>query len=269
MGSVRAASALLAWCPGLVLHLLPATACDLSEPDTRTVAAVIDGETLKLADGRTVRLIGAKAPMPPLGFRGDDPWPMVEEAKDALTRLAASKEVELRYGGTKTDRHGYLLGQVFVVDGAKRHWLQQEMIGAGLARVYSFSDNRACVKELLASEAEARGKGLGVWGSPAYRIESSDDVDGLDRLTQTYQLVEGEGAERRRGGGARLPQFRPRLEERFHHQRGTQRRECLCRSGYRPQDARRQTRARARLGDLAQWSHDRGDSPRADRAHRG
>jgi hypothetical protein len=79
----------------------------------------------------------------------------------------------------------------------------------------------------------------------------------------------GEGAERRRGDRARLSQFRPRLEERFHHQCRTQRRECLCRSGYRPQDARRQTRARARLGDLAQWSHDRGDTPRADRAHRG
>jgi endonuclease YncB( thermonuclease family) len=165
--------------------------CDLSEPETGTVAAIIDGETLKLADGRTVRLIGAKAPMPPLGFRGEDPWPLVEEAKEALTRLAAGKEVELRYGGTRTDRHGYALAHVFVVDGVSRLWLQQEMVKAGLARVYSFSDNRACVGDLLASEGDARGKGLGVWGSPIYRIASAEDVDRLGRLTQTYQLVEG------------------------------------------------------------------------------
>jgi len=57
---------------------------------------------LKLADGRVVRLIGAKAPMPPLGFRGED----------------RGKQIELRYGGAKTDRHGYALAQVFVVDGA-------------------------------------------------------------------------------------------------------------------------------------------------------
>jgi endonuclease YncB( thermonuclease family) len=120
MWGVREPSALAGFCLGLVLHPLPAAACELSQPETGTVAAVIDGETLKLADGRTVRLIGAKAPMPPFGFRGDDPWPMVEEAKDALTRLAAGKEVELRYGGTKTDRHGYALAQVFVVDGDKR-----------------------------------------------------------------------------------------------------------------------------------------------------
>jgi endonuclease YncB( thermonuclease family) len=41
---------------------------------------------------------------------------MVEEAKDALTRLAAGKEVELRCGARKTDRHGYALAQVFVMD---------------------------------------------------------------------------------------------------------------------------------------------------------
>jgi len=176
---------------GLVGQSLPAMACDLSEPETGTVVAVIDGETLTLADGRTVRLIGAKAPMPPLGFRGDDPWPLVEEANNALSRLAQGKDVELRYGGTRTDRHGYALAQVFVVDGGTRLWLQQEMIAKGLARVYSFPDNRACVKELLASESEAREKALGVWGSPVYRIESALDVDRLGRLTDTYQLVEG------------------------------------------------------------------------------
>jgi micrococcal nuclease len=63
-------------------------ACDLSEPEAGTVAEVIDGETLKLTDRRIVRLIGAKAPAAPLGWRGDDPWPLVEEAKQALDRLA-------------------------------------------------------------------------------------------------------------------------------------------------------------------------------------
>ena len=99
--------------------------------------------------------------MPPLGFRGEDPWPLVEEAKEALTRLAGGKQIELRYGGNRTDRHGYALAQVFVVDGASRIWLQKEMVGEGLSRIYSFPDNRACVRELLASENDAREK---VWG---------------------------------------------------------------------------------------------------------
>jgi endonuclease YncB( thermonuclease family) len=191
MRAIGASSAFICWCLVLVPLSAPAIACDLAEPETGTVAAVIDGETLKLADGRTVRLMGAKAPMPPLGYRADDPWPFVEEAKEALTRLAAGKAVELRYGGAKTDRHGYALAQVFVVGGGARLWLQREMVRQGLARVYSFPDNRACVKELLAAEAAARDKRLGLWASSLYRVESAENVERLGGLTDSYQLVEG------------------------------------------------------------------------------
>ena len=158
-----------------LLSLPAIAACDLSAPEKGMVAAVIDGENVKLADGRIVRLIGAKAATPPLGYRGEDPWPLVNEAKAALSRAASGKEVELRYGGSRADRHGYALAQVYVIGGAEPVWLQQDLVGQGLARVYSFSDNRSCVTQLLASEAEAREKRLGVWASPAYRIESADD----------------------------------------------------------------------------------------------
>lgn len=176
-------------------------ACDLSDPETCTVAAVLDGETLQLSDGRIVRLIGAKAPSAPLGWRGEDPWPLVEEAKKALDKLASGGEVELKYGGRRIDRHGHALAQVFVVSAGTRLWLQEELVAKGLARVYSFPDNRACVAELLARETEARAKRLGVWGSPAYRIQDALDVERLGRLTHSYQLVEGTVASVGDGGG--------------------------------------------------------------------
>jgi len=180
----------------VVIYLMSANAsaaatCNLSDPERASVASVEDGETLKLTDGRVVRLIGAKAPMPPLGWRGDDPWPMVEEAKDALARLATGSEVELRFGGRRTDRHDQLLAQAFVVKDDERIWLQDEMIGRGLARVYSLADNTACTRELLDREAEARERRLGVWDSWAYRIQDATDLKRLDRLMHTYQLVEG------------------------------------------------------------------------------
>jgi hypothetical protein len=84
-----------------------------------------------------------------------------------------------------------LFAQVFVVRDGARLWLQEELVAKGLARVYSLADNTACVHELLASEAEARDRRLGVWGSWAYRIQSADDLKRLDRLMHTYQLVEG------------------------------------------------------------------------------
>ena len=48
-------------------------ACDLPAGETVTIAAVIDGETLGLSDGRTVRLGGVKVPAPPLGWKGEEP----------------------------------------------------------------------------------------------------------------------------------------------------------------------------------------------------
>jgi micrococcal nuclease len=172
----------------------------LSDPETATVGEVIDGETLKLSDGRIVRLIGAKAPAPPLGWRGDDPWPLVEESKRALDRLASGKQVELKFGGRRSDRYDHVLAQVFVLGNDKPIWLQEELVSEGLARVYSFPDNRACIAELLAREREVRAKHLGVWGSSAYRIESADNVERLGRLTQSFQL-EGKVAKVGERGG--------------------------------------------------------------------
>jgi endonuclease YncB( thermonuclease family) len=170
---------------------LSAAACDLPETELATVASVIDGETLELADGRTVRLIGAKAPKPPLGWRGEDPWPFVAEARAALEGLAAGKRVELGFGERRSDRHGHLLAQVFVVEKGARLWLQQAMVAKGLARVYSLPDDRACAADLLPHEREAREKRLGLWGSSAYRIVGATDLERLRRLIHSYQLVEG------------------------------------------------------------------------------
>ncbi len=208
---MRAASSIawagVAWLATAVSPL--AQACDLPPPETAAVASVLDGETLKLADGRTVKLIGAKAPMPPLGWRGDDPWPLVDEAKEGLESLASGRAIELRFGGQRTDRHGHLLAQVFVVTGDSRLWLQEELVGKGLARVYSLPDNRACVPELLIREREARAKRLGLWAFSAYRIENALDVKRLGRLIHSYQLVEGTVAAVGQGSGRLYLNFAP------------------------------------------------------------
>src|SRR3546814_5034081 len=52
---------------------------------------VIDGDTLTLADGREIRLVGIQAPKLALGRTGFQPWPLAEEAKDRKsTRLNSS-----------------------------------------------------------------------------------------------------------------------------------------------------------------------------------
>ena len=66
---------------------------------------------------------------------------------------------------------------------------------AGLARVYSFPDNRACVDALLIDETEARAAKRGIWNSWAYRVLDAADTEKLSRLSLSYQLVEGVVAE--------------------------------------------------------------------------
>jgi len=68
--------------------------------------------------------------------------------------------------------------------------LAQEMVGAGLARVYSFADNRQCVAALVAAERAARHSALGLWRDPYYLIRAATDP-ALAARHDSYDLVEG------------------------------------------------------------------------------
>ncbi len=185
-------------CASLAYATLPAGAvapsgvsCVLSEPERRTVAEVKDGETLSLTDGTIVRLIGAKAPSVLASGASGGPATLAAAATDAMRGLAEGAEIELRYGGTRTDRHGRALAHVFLVKGDERLWVQGEMVGRGFARAYSYPDNRACIGKLLALEAEARGKRFGLWGYESYAILDAADAKRIGELTRSFQLVEG------------------------------------------------------------------------------
>ena len=75
--------------------------------------------------------------------------------------------LRLSYGGRRKDRYGRALAHLHREDGL---WIQEQMLRLGLARVYSFRDNRAVVAEMLAAEHEARQKRLGRWGHKGSRI---------------------------------------------------------------------------------------------------
>ena len=62
------------------------------------------------------------------------------------------------------------------------------MISLGMARVYTWSDNRSCAAELLARESQARAAQRGIWALPFYRIRKPAE---LDNEIDTFQLVEG------------------------------------------------------------------------------
>lgn len=166
-----------------------------SAQETGRVVEVIDGDTLKLADRREVRLVGIQAPKLPLGRRNFTPWPLAEESRAALVRLADGKILKLSYGGASSDRHGRVLAHLTDESG---RFIQAEMLRQGMARLYSFADNRARLDELFAAEREARAANRGIWALPYYRIRTPETISGdLD----SFQLVEGKVVRAAAAGG--------------------------------------------------------------------
>jgi endonuclease YncB( thermonuclease family) len=176
-------------CLSLIVALVASAALALERGPRATIAAVIDGDTVTLAQpiegASEVRLVGIQAPKLPLGRPDFPEWPLAPEAKTALEKLLDGRRVMLRFGETRKDRHGRLLAHLHGDDGA---WIQGAMLRAGMARVYTFADNRALALEMYALEAEARAAQRGIWGHPYYAVRTpeaaAEDIG-------TFQLVEG------------------------------------------------------------------------------
>ena len=174
----------------VLMALLPAAlaapAQDRLEPGgSGVVQRVVDGDTLVLEDGTEIRLVGIQAPKLPLGRPSFAPWPLAEEAKAALEEMTMGHRVRLLHGGQRIDRHGRRLAHLY--DDAGR-WLQAELLRRGLARVYTFRDNRALAARMLAIETQARASRRGIWRLSFYRPLTPEEAA---RHIGSFQLVEG------------------------------------------------------------------------------
>lgn len=190
-------------------------ACDGLRPGPKgTVTGVTDGDTVILDNGLVVRLIGTQAPKLPLGREDFAPWPKADEAKTRLEALVLGRAVEVRHGGETVDRHDRVLGQLFVT-GESELWVQRQMVAEGLARVYSFPDNRACLAELMAAETQARTMKLGIWADPYYTVRRADRPEALLERAGQYELVEGRVLLAEKAGGRLFLNFGRHWKEDF------------------------------------------------------
>ena len=180
--------ALVAALPVTAAPAIEATAGLKVGPQVR-VSEVIDGDTVAIAtpvDGASqVRLVGIQAPKLALGRDGFRPWPLAPEAKAAVEVMALGQSFVLGFGGARHDRHGRLLAHLIADDGT---WVQGEMLRRGLARVYTFADNRARAADMLAFEREARARRLGIWRLSYYALQTPETAA---RHVGTFQIVEG------------------------------------------------------------------------------
>lgn len=180
----------------LALLLAPAGAaadvapCPADRRDEQVVSAqVFDGDTLALADGRRVRLLGINTPE--LSHDAGPSEPYAEEARALLARLAGpGTPLYLRLDSQRFDRYGRLLAHVFSDDGDN---LQALLLGAGYATTLVVPPNEWALRCYAAVEEQARAEGAGIWSLerytpiPAERL--TDSARGFRLVTGRVQRI--------------------------------------------------------------------------------
>jgi len=224
-------SAMLVVRVGVVLAVIASPAAGAAEQaacrgetlGSAMVASAIDGRTLRLTDGREVRLAGIEVPSP-----GSAP---AEAAKVALAGLVEGREVVLRRGmraakgGTPsaTDRHGRVPAHVFINRDESERSVQEALLAAGAARMAARLGEVFCGSEsggkwaekFIAAERSARAGMLGLWRISGYEVMRADDPAGLLGERGRFTLVEGKVVSVRESGGTIYVNFGRRWSEDF------------------------------------------------------
>ena len=115
------------------------------------VQRVIDGDTVDLADGERVRLIGIDTPE-----RGEDGY---EEARARLSELVLGKSVIFERDLTERDKYNRLLRYIFIDD----ILINEVMVREGFASQFPFGDDRKYQEQIASAEKSAKTQGLGIW----------------------------------------------------------------------------------------------------------
>jgi endonuclease YncB( thermonuclease family) len=150
--------------------------------ETVQAAAARDGATLRLQDGREVRLAGVIAATELDGDRAA----AIRATEDLNTRIAG-KALTL-FGQAGADRYGRLIAQVAIGDTG---WLQADLVSGGSLRVAPESSEISCARPLLGLEAKARTAGRGLWHEAAFGIEQAGNLDSLTQNLGRFAVVEG------------------------------------------------------------------------------
>ena len=172
--SRRASSRALA--PTLALLFALAFAFAVDAPAQHNVVRVLDGDTLELANGENVRLIGIDTPEGGLRKRKNRPavraQPFYLEAKRALTELVDGRDVVLVIDRDPYDRYERRLAYVELTDGVD---VQLELLRRGLAMAYAYPPNIARLDSYLRAQDEAMRARRGIWDAPEFAAQTAND----------------------------------------------------------------------------------------------
>lgn len=176
-------------------------ACDLDLQGEGRVKAVINARTLRLDDGRTIRLAGIEAP------DGDQ-----NAAMATLRALAQGRDITLHGTDDSPDRYGRQ--RAFVLVYGKETSLQAELLAEGQARAAGTVADPACAMELLQAENAARTTKRGLWSGSGALKNAERSADILAEVGR-FAVVEGKVSSVRQAGTIWYVNFSRRRIEGF------------------------------------------------------
>ena len=156
-----------------------AAACTFESQGEGRVSAVIDVRTLRLDDGREVRLLGIE--------------PASSEKSgltltQSLATLLVGREVRLAAEDDTTDRYGRELAFVWRLP--DEILVQRELLTQGEAFASATVADKDCAATLAAAEGTAREAKRGIWADPAV-IKNTESPGDILAGNGRFMLVEG------------------------------------------------------------------------------
>jgi micrococcal nuclease len=154
------------------------------------VAFIYDGDTVRLVDGRKVRLAGINAPE--VAHQGKPAEPLGDEARAYLSHLLESdNHLLMRLELDRIDHYGRLLAHLYQMDGSS---IEEQLLRKGLAQQLVIPPNvwqSGCYQQV---ERAARQQRRGLWQSSYYRPITGrpqpDDVGGFHLVAGIVQNVD-------------------------------------------------------------------------------
>lgn len=177
-----------------------ADGCQLDVQGEGVVSAVIDARTLRLEDGRDVRLAGVEV--------------VALESDNGHSSLAGliGRHVILRGEHGDPDRYGRQSGFLFVEHAVAS--VQSELLARGEALASADVTDKACAAELATAETAARQARLGIWAEASVIKSAKRPHEILTRIGR-FAIVEGHVRSVRQAGGTLYLNFGPRWTRDF------------------------------------------------------
>jgi endonuclease YncB( thermonuclease family) len=170
--------------------------CRFQSIGSASVTAITDARSLRLADGRAVKLAGIDA---------------APGARAALENLVLGKEVALAASSDTPDRYGRIAAFAFV-NGSETP-VQYHLLALGQARLSGPIGNSACTSALLGGETRARDAGIGLWTDPGYAVRAAHDGPAIASQRGRFSVAEGRVVSVRDSGGTIYVNFGRRWSE--------------------------------------------------------